>query len=120
MPFDVRVLSESSGDDPGAMVELVECFDEVATGIRAGLLQAIAQGDAAQVAALAHSLKSSSRAMGAMALGELCAELEAHGGAGRLAGLGPAVTAVVAELDAALAAMRYWRAVQAPQGRTGI
>ena len=95
------------------MVELVECFDEVATGIRAGLLQAVAECDAGQVAMLAHSLKSSSRALGAMVLGELCARLEAHGGGGRLERSDPAVTAVVGELDAALAAMRHWRAAQA-------
>ncbi|MBJ6980369.1 Hpt domain-containing protein [Luteimonas sp. MC1572] len=122
MPFDVRVLRDISGDEPQAMVELVECFDEVATGMRAGLLQAAADGDAGQAAMLAHSLKSSSRALGAMVLGELCAELEAYGGAGRLARIKPAVTAVVGELDAALAAMRHWRAAQPPaspwQGRS--
>jgi HPt (histidine-containing phosphotransfer) domain-containing protein len=113
MQFDVRVLRDMSGGESQAMVELVECFDEVATGIRAGLLQAAAECDAAQAAMLAHSLKSSSRALGAMALGELCARLEAHGGGGRLERSDPAVTAVVGELDAALAAMRHWRAAQA-------
>jgi HPt (histidine-containing phosphotransfer) domain-containing protein len=113
MPFDVRVLRDISGDEPQVMLELVECFDEVATGIRAGLLQALADCDAGQAAMLAHSLKSSSRALGAMVLGELCAELEAYGGAGRLDRITPAVTAVVGELDAALAAMRHWRAAQA-------
>lgn len=113
MPFDVQVLREISGGEPLAMVELVECFDDVATGIRAGLLQAVADGDAAQAGMLAHSLKSSSRALGAMVLGELCARLEADGGCGRLDRIDPGVTAVVGELDAALAAMRLWRATHA-------
>ena len=36
-------------------------------------------GDMAAVAAVAHKLKSSSRSVGALALGELCAELENAG-----------------------------------------
>jgi HPt (histidine-containing phosphotransfer) domain-containing protein len=112
MSFDVRVLREMSGGDPQAMVELVECYDEVAIGIRAGLLQAAAVGDPGQASMLAHSLKSSSRALGAMALGELCAQLEAHGAAGRLDLVGSGVARVVHELDAAVAAMRDWRAAQ--------
>ena len=113
MVFDVRVLREISGDEPQAMVELVECFDEVAIGIRAGLLQAAADADAGQAAMLAHSLKSSSRALGALELGDLCALLEADCGSGRSDCIGPGVAGVVAALDAALGAMRGWRAEQA-------
>jgi HPt (histidine-containing phosphotransfer) domain-containing protein len=117
MSFDVRVLRDMSGDDPQAMVELVECYDEVATGIRASLLQAAAGADAGQAAMLAHSLKSSSRACGALELGDLCAELEALALGDRRAQLGAAVANVVAALDAALAAMRDWRAARAPAPR---
>ena len=43
------------------------------------LRQAIADGDAAQVEYLAHTLKGSSRMLGAKAMAEVCLELEAAG-----------------------------------------
>ena len=44
--------------------------------MRTGLLAARAAADVLQVGAIAHQLKSSSRSVGALTLGDLCAELE--------------------------------------------
>ena len=56
------------GDGPvrPALLELVE----------QALKAAAAQGDTARIGGVAHRLKSSSRSVGALALGDLCAELE--------------------------------------------
>jgi len=75
----VGVLREFVGDEPAVLLELVDCFETVATGLRAGLLRAGADSDADGAAMLAHSLKSSSRSVGALPLGASCARLEAHG-----------------------------------------
>ena len=111
--FDVRALSDIVGDEPAVMLEIVAYFDTVATRMRAGLLRAAADADAAAAAMLAHSLKSSSRSVGAIPLGALCAQLEAHGEAGRSEMIAPLVGEVVDAMDAALAAMRCWRGAQA-------
>ena len=112
-PFDVGVLREFVGDEPAVLLELVDCFETVATGLRAGLLRAGADSDADGAAMLAHSLKSSSRSVGALPLGASCARLEAHGAAGRHDMVAPLVADVVETMDAALAAMRCWRGAQA-------
>ena len=46
---------------------------------------ACAAGDATRAGVLAHKLKSSARSVGALALGEICAEMEAAGKAGETA-----------------------------------
>ncbi|MCC7487067.1 MAG: Hpt domain-containing protein [Burkholderiales bacterium] len=51
----------------------------------AELREALASGDALRVGAVAHKLKSSSRSVGALAFGDLCAELDAAGKAGNRA-----------------------------------
>lgn len=107
--FDVQALCDIVGDEPAVMVEIVACFEEVAVGTRARLLRAAANGDAAEAAMLAHTLKSSSRSVGALPLGALCALLEAEGGAGRVGRAVALVAEVVEALDVALAAMRRWR-----------
>ncbi|MEN1940234.1 response regulator [Luteimonas sp. MJ246] len=109
--FDVHALREIVGDEPSVMVEIVAYFDTVATGIRAELLRAAASGDAAEAVMLAHRLKSSSRSVGALPLGRLCAVLEDEGATatGSTGSLVSMVADVVDALDAALHAMRGWR-----------
>jgi len=55
--------------------------------ITAELKTACENGQAAQVGALAHKLKSSARSVGALALGELCAEIEQAGKADQIEAL---------------------------------
>ena len=59
---------------------------------------AIAAGDARHAGAIAHKLKSSSRSVGALALGDLCAGLENFGRTGDKA----AIVQSMAQFDAAL------------------
>lgn len=114
LAFDVRALCAVVGDEPMAMLEIVECFDTVAVGVRAELLRLAVEADAAGAAMLAHRLKSSSRAVGALPLGAACEMLELNGGAGRSDRVAPLVAGVVDALDAALASMRRWRGAQVP------
>jgi HPt (histidine-containing phosphotransfer) domain-containing protein len=87
MPVDVSVLQALVGDDPAMIREFLQDFHSSATRIAAELKTADAAGQAAQVGALAHKLKSSARAVGALALGERCAELEQAGKAGQVEAL---------------------------------
>ncbi|MGY1457361.1 Hpt domain-containing protein [Luteimonas sp. A534] len=114
LPFDVEALCAIVGDEPAVLLEIVACFDTVATGMRAELLRAAADADAAAAAMLAHRLKSSSRSVGALPLGALCETLDEHGEAGRSDMVAPLVAEVVDAMDAALAAMRCWRGAQTP------
>ena len=73
---DVSVLKGLVGDDPQTVQELL--FDYRASAQRSGseLRRAHAANDVRQLGAIAHQLKSSSRSVGALTLGDLCAELE--------------------------------------------
>ncbi|MBJ6984177.1 response regulator [Luteimonas sp. MC1750] len=115
--FDAGALRELVGDEPAVVLEILAYFDEVATGIRADLLAAAAAGDAAGAGMLAHRLKSSARSVGAAPLGLLCARLEEHAGSVQGAGFAALVDEVVQALDAALVAMRRWRAVGGARGQ---
>ncbi len=108
--FEASALRELVGDEPGLMLEILDYFDDVATGMRDELLRAARTGDAGEAGMLAHRLKASARSVGAVPLALLCARLEEHVDAGRRDGVGPLVQQVVDALDAALAAMRGWRA----------
>lgn len=84
---DVNVLKELVGDDEAMIREFLHDFRDSALQIAAALRSAYAAADAAGAASLAHKLKSSARTVGAMALGELCAEIERVGKAGDNAAL---------------------------------
>ncbi|MES3015837.1 MAG: PAS domain S-box protein [Pseudomonadota bacterium] len=82
--LDVRVLEALVGDDPQVIAELLEDF-RVSAGKASTQMRAACQArQASGVEAGAHRLKSSARSVGALALGELCAQLEAGAQAGRL------------------------------------
>jgi HPt (histidine-containing phosphotransfer) domain-containing protein len=81
-PVDVNVLKALIGDDDAMIREFLHDFRLSAEKIAAELRAACAAGDAAAAGALAHKLKSSSRSVGALALGELCAAMEKAGKAG--------------------------------------
>ncbi len=105
--LDVSVLAALVGDGPAVIREFLLDFRGSAATIAAELSAACAAGDAAQVGALAHKLKSSARAVGALALGDRCAELEAAGKANEndvLGALHARFAAEKAEVDAALSA----------------
>ena len=82
LPVDVRVLAALVGDDAPTLRRFLLDFSASAAGIAAELAIACGAGQAVQAGALAHKLKSSARSVGALALGELCAEMEVAGKAG--------------------------------------
>ncbi|MDD2915123.1 MAG: PAS domain S-box protein [Gallionella sp.] len=82
MIVDVNVLKALIGDDEEMIREFLHDFRLSAAKIAVELRAACAAGQAAAAGALAHKLKSSSRSVGALALGELCAAMEKAGKAG--------------------------------------
>ena len=86
-PVDVNVLKALVGDDEEIIRDFLHDFRISAAKIAAELRTACAAGQAAAAGALAHKLKSSSRSVGALALGELCAAMEQAGKAGDTATL---------------------------------
>ncbi len=105
--LDVSVLEALVGDDPQVIEEFLQDF-RVSAGEASVQMRAACQDrqpDA--VEAVAHRLKSSARAVGALALGELCAEMEEAGQAGQLdtlAHLWPRFEAELAAVDKCLEA----------------
>lgn len=83
--FDLQVLKEMVGDNPPAHRRLLEKFLANAEE-RIVCLQAAASKDDAKAASqAAHPLKSASRSVGAMQMGDLCEQIENAGKTGDLA-----------------------------------
>ncbi|HEU0234330.1 MAG TPA: PAS domain S-box protein [Gallionella sp.] len=82
VPVDVNVLKALIGDDEAMVGEFLHDFRLSAARIAVELRTACAAGQAAAAGAQAHKLKSSARSVGALALGELCAQMEQAGKAG--------------------------------------
>jgi PAS domain S-box-containing protein len=82
---DIEVLKGIVGDDPEIVRELLSDYQQ-SVGRLAGELRTHCEaGRGREAGAIAHKLKSSSRSVGALTLGDLCAELENAGKAGDLA-----------------------------------
>jgi CheY-like chemotaxis protein/HPt (histidine-containing phosphotransfer) domain-containing protein len=79
LPVDVNVLKALVGDDDAVVRKLLQDFRISTAEMAAELRTACAAGQTADAGAMAHKLKSSARTMGALALGELCAEMEQAG-----------------------------------------
>jgi PAS domain S-box-containing protein len=73
---DVSVLKSLVGDDEDTVREFLSEFLRSARGQVSEILAACDAGDNARIGSVAHKLKGSSRSVGAIALGDLCAELE--------------------------------------------
>ncbi|WP_292995759.1 ATP-binding protein [Nitrosomonas sp.] len=78
-PVDVHVLEELIGNDPEMIKEMLLDFRTSSEKIATELHDTYQAGQFAAVGLLAHKLKSSARSIGALALGELCAEMEQAG-----------------------------------------
>jgi CheY-like chemotaxis protein/HPt (histidine-containing phosphotransfer) domain-containing protein len=87
IPVDVDVLRKLVGDDDAVIREFLHDFRISAANMTAELRAACAAGQAAAAGALAHKLKSSARSVGALPLGELCAQMEQAGKAGDMKAL---------------------------------
>jgi len=74
--LDADVLRSLIGDDESLIDEFLREFLDAAEGLVQDLERACIVGDSRQVGAVAHKLKSSSRSVGAIPLGDCCATLE--------------------------------------------
>ena len=83
-PVDIQVLRGLVGDDPQLIREFLLAFRSSAARIAQEVEQAYCAGSAAKTAAAVHKLKSAARSVGAMALGDLCADMEQVGAAGQV------------------------------------
>ncbi len=106
---NVAILKGLVGDDAEIVREFLADYLVSVRRLSQELHAAYAAGDARHVGAIAHKLKSSSRSVGALALGDLCAELENAGRTGDKMSISlgmprfeAALTAVEAEIDALL------------------
>ncbi len=86
-PVDVSVLAGLVGNDANIVRSFLSDYLDSARALAAELRAAWAAQNAQKVGTITHKLKSSSRSVGALALGDLCAELERAGKAGDAAGI---------------------------------
>ena len=74
--LDLQCPRALIGDEAAALNELLADFLDSARPQAAALGAALQAGDAVRCGKLAHALKSAARSVGALALGQLCADLE--------------------------------------------
>ena len=107
VPDDARpaidVLKSVGGDDMVAM--LMRTFLQFAEERVAKLAEEAANERWEEVASIAHAIKSSARQLGAMALGDACAQAEVAGRGGDSAAAQEGVEAIGREFEAARAWM---------------
>jgi len=103
-----RSVLDRLGDElgePAVLARLVGLYLDRLGPRRDALLEAVAAGDAAELRASAHSLKSASATFGAMRVAELATQLEALGDAGDVPAARPLADELSAEADRAHAAL---------------
>ena len=74
--LDTAVLAKLVGDDQAIIENIMNDYRRTTQSLAEQIRAALAQGDWKTVGQGAHKLKSSSRAVGAQALGEVCARLD--------------------------------------------
>ena len=104
-PVVVAELRESVGDDDEFMADLVATYVTEGGGHLAAMEEAAAAGDAAAIVRPAHTLKSSSAALGAMRLAAIARDIEMAGRAGSTADLAQRVSEARAAWQATMEAM---------------
>jgi HPt (histidine-containing phosphotransfer) domain-containing protein len=96
--IDVTALNDVFGDDPPTVRRFLAEYRSSATQLAAEMRSARDAGDIRQIGSIAHKLKSSSRSIGALALGDLCAELENACRTGARGAVGQGIEQFEAEL----------------------
>lgn len=106
---DVAVLAALVGPKPAVLARFLADYLRHGQTYQQGLLAALGCGNLREACTQAHKLKSSSRSVGALALGDLCEQIEAAGRAGQqveAVALAPGLAshwhAVAASIDAML------------------
>jgi HPt (histidine-containing phosphotransfer) domain-containing protein len=77
--MDTAVLRQIVGDDEATVREFLAFFRQTAQQQCTEMSTACAMDDTRTMASIAHKLKSSSRSIGAEALANICAAIEASG-----------------------------------------
>jgi HPt (histidine-containing phosphotransfer) domain-containing protein len=98
--YDDTVLIAMVDGDAQLAAEIVAEFDAVLLSVADEIAAAFAGGHIEVLTVAAHRLKSSSRTVGAMRLGELCDRLEDAANAGSPDLVRRLIAAVTAEVDA--------------------
>jgi signal transduction histidine kinase/CheY-like chemotaxis protein/HPt (histidine-containing phosphotransfer) domain-containing protein len=106
--LDLSVLRQLVGDDDAVLGDFLASYRSCANDETALLRSALAAGDLPGLSAAAHRFKSSSRSVGALVLGECCAELELAGQAGDQA----ACVRILRQLEVELAGVQAQMDVQ--------
>jgi PAS domain S-box-containing protein len=86
-PVDVGVLAALVGEDSAVLRGILQGFRASAALLADEIRSAGVTGDIGAAAEVAHKLKSSARTVGALALGDICEDIESAGRAGRAAEL---------------------------------
>ncbi len=107
--LDAQALDRLRELDPdgrhGVVVRVLTAFESSLRRMLAQLQAAEPAGDAQSVATLAHTLKSSSASVGALALARACADVEARRRGGDTDGLDRDIDLLIAQAEAALQAV---------------
>ena len=116
-PIDITILEGLIGRNPTVVHAFLQDFQANAADIGTDLRAAGASKDILKAGALAHKLKSAARAVGALALGELCAQIEDASSAG----LSNKLFEILPRWEAELAAVEdYLAALPLRQNPIGI
>lgn len=105
-------LVEMTGGELDFVDELVDTFIDDGRSQVDGLRAALERGDTKAIVRAAHSLKSSSINVGALALGDRCRALEEAGRGGPVDEAGEEVASIAADFDEAVAALLDARATR--------
>lgn len=117
-PVDLSVLRSLVGDDKAIVDEFLVDYLASARHLCGEMRAALTVGDTQQLSAAAHRLKSSSRSVGALALGDSCAELENFGKAGDKTALAQGMArfeAALALVEAEIAVLLKEQSVISPR-----
>lgn len=109
-PGAIERLLEITGGDRGFVDELVDTYLDDAVTQLAALDRAIEAADVGELVRPAHSLKSNSDNVGAVALTTLCRSLEADARSGSVSGAADRVAAIAQAFDAVRAGLLAERA----------
>lgn len=90
----------------GVVTRVMRTYETSLVRQMAQLVEARDRGDPVAIGNLAHTLKSSSASVGALALSALCAEIERLVRGDETAGLGPLVEHLLSEAELVLGAVR--------------
>ena len=108
--LDAAALQRLRELDPKGQNQLLErvlkAFETSVTRLVPQLLQARTAADSGAIRHVAHTLKSSSASIGALALSQMCADIEASARAGTFDLAGPGIDDMCREIEFVLQALK--------------